>query len=494
MFAEHFTNTHKIEALQKSQAMIEFDLDGNILKANENFLTTLGYTASEVNGRHHSMFVEPAYARSEEYKQFWQRLRSGEFDRGEYCRLGKNGKEVWIQASYNPVKDRKGRVVSVLKIASDVTAQKLEAADAAGQITAIGRSQAVIHLQMDGTVIWANENFLAAMGYTLSEVQGQHHRMFVKPEEAVQESYRLFWDRLRRGEFFAGEFERYGKNGKEVWIHGSYNPILDAAGRPFKAVKYATDITEIVLKRREREQIEKSVDAGLQHIRSNLGEVRQKAAGVATATSQTAAVAQSVAAAAEELSSSIMEISESTTRARVSAATAQQEVLETTTRTHNMKDAANAMSSIVDFIEEIASQINLLALNATIESARAGEAGKGFAVVASEVKGLANQVAGATTKVGREISNMQEISKDITDHLEKVAGSVDDLLNGVASISAAVEEQSVVTREISQNMQSSSAAVEEVNNNLGAISQAMSEAADETAALAALSQNLRSLA
>lgn len=232
------------DAVNRSQAVIEFDPSGIILTANENFLKAMGYELSEIQGQHHRMFATPEYQRSREYSAFWEKLNRGELDAGEYKRLGKGGKEIWIQASYNPVFDEQGKLTKVIKFATDITQQKLDAANYSGQIEAIGKSQAVIEFDMDGTIIWANDNFLSCMGYNLDEIKGQHHRMFATPELAASREYLQFWDQLNRGEYSSGEYKRLGKHGKEVWIHASYNPILDLNGKPFKVVKYASDITK----------------------------------------------------------------------------------------------------------------------------------------------------------------------------------------------------------------------------------------------------------
>lgn len=233
----------QIEAIGKSQAVISFNLDGTIITANDNFLGAVGYRLEEIKGKHHRMFVAPEEANSAQYRQFWESLRTGHFQSGEYKRINKNGEEVWIQASYNPILDAAGHPVKVVKYATDITEQKQRSADYEGQISAIGKSQAVIEFNMDGTIIQANDNFLGAMGYTLEEIQGQHHSMFATTAIKQSGEYREFWQRLNRGEFFAGEFQRVGKHGKEVWIQASYNPIFNASGKPFKVVKYASDIT-----------------------------------------------------------------------------------------------------------------------------------------------------------------------------------------------------------------------------------------------------------
>lgn len=234
----------KYEAINRSQAVIEFKLDGTIVTANENFLAAMGYTLDEVQGQHHRMFVTPEDAQSPQYQEFWEKLGRGEFEMQEYKRVGKGGKEIWIQASYNPIFDKNRKPCGVIKFATDVTAQKFINANNESQIAAIGRSQAVIEFEMDGTIITANENFLGAMGYTLDEVKGQHHRMFVEPTDAQSIEYKTFWEKLGRGEYDAGEYKRLGKGEKEVWIQASYNPIFDMNGKPFKVVKYATDVTQ----------------------------------------------------------------------------------------------------------------------------------------------------------------------------------------------------------------------------------------------------------
>jgi methyl-accepting chemotaxis protein len=233
----------QVAAIRKSQAVIEFSMDGTVLDANDNFLKALGYRLEEIKGQHHSMFVEPAYKQSSEYREFWAALNRGEYQAAEYKRIGKGGKEVWIQASYNPILDPDGKPFKVVKFATDMTEQKLRNADYMGQIAAISKSQAVIEFKMDGTVLSANDNFLKALGYTLDEIKGRHHSMFV--DEAFRQSYEYkeFWAALNRGEYQAAEYKRIGKGGKEVWIQASYNPIMDLNGKPFKVVKYATDIT-----------------------------------------------------------------------------------------------------------------------------------------------------------------------------------------------------------------------------------------------------------
>ncbi|AWB66700.1 diguanylate cyclase [Saccharobesus litoralis] len=233
-----------LASLDKSQAVIEFNPDGTIITANANFLSAMGYRLEEIQGRHHSMFVDPQYANGQDYRDFWAKLNRCEFHQGEYKRFANGGREIWIQASYNPVVDEQGRLIKVIKFATDITSQKLAAADNQGQLDAISRSQAVIEFNLDGTIITANDNFLKTAGYSLSEVQGQHHRLFVDKEYAQSADYQAFWQQLSQGQFLAGEFKRVNKAGQTVWLQASYNPIYDMDGKPFKVVKYASDITQ----------------------------------------------------------------------------------------------------------------------------------------------------------------------------------------------------------------------------------------------------------
>ena len=415
----------KIDAILRAQAVIEFDMDGTIITANENFLKTMGYSLAEIQGKHHSMFVEPAVRESSSYREFWDSLNRGEYSAAEYKRIGKGGKEIWILASYNPTLDERKKPFKVVKFATDVTQQKLSTADLAGQISAIGKSQAVIEFNMDGSIISANGNFLNALGYSLDEVQGRHHSMFVDPAERNSAEYREFWAKLNRGEYQAGEYKRVGKGGKEVWIQASYNPILDLNGKPFKVVKYATDTTAQVIARMKSESVR--------------------------------GMMESVAAGAEELNASVREISEAMVKSKETATDAVQRVEKADEQAKRLSSAAESMSGIVEIIGDITGQINLLALNATIESARAGEAGRGFAVVASEVKNLANQAKQATDKITDEIGSLNGISGDVVQALNSIRQAIQNVSEYVTSTAAAVEEQSTVTSEMSTSMQRAAA-------------------------------------
>ncbi len=250
----------QIAAIGKSQAVIEFNMDGTIIQANDNFLNTVGYSLEEIQGKHHRMFVEPGYAQSPEYARFWEKLNTGEYEAARYKRIGKGGKEVWIEATYNPISDINGKFFKVVKYATDVTESMNREANHSAQIDAISKSQAVIEFNMDGTIIQANDNFLNTVGYSLDEVQGKHHRMFVESEYAQSPEYARFWEKFNAGEYEAARYKRLGKGGQEIWIQASYNPIFDLNGKPFKVIKYATDVTAEVEKEREVARLKSAVD------------------------------------------------------------------------------------------------------------------------------------------------------------------------------------------------------------------------------------------
>ncbi len=466
----------QIGAIHKVQAVIEFELDGTIIDANDNFLGAVGYSLEEIKGKHHRMFVEPEYAEGREYKQFWAGLAEGKFQAAQYKRVGKGGKEIWIQASYNPIFDPDGKPFKVVKYATDVTAQTIQNADFSGQLEAINKAQAVIEFDLNGNILDANENFTSTVGYSIGEIKGKHHSMFAEPEFARSTEYAEFWQKLGRGEFDAGEYKRIGKGGKEVWIQASYNPIFDPDGKPFKVVKYATDITDQVNRRDEEQRVGALVDDNLEKIVVAVSEVSEQASSAATASGQTSSTVQSVASAAEEFQSSAQEIARSMELSRSEVTNVMEEAKNADQSTKQLTDGAMAMNNIVEVINDIAGQINLLALNATIESARAGDAGKGFAVVASEVKSLANQVANATTQISNEITGMQTISNDVVERLSSIRTAVVAVESSVTSVAGAVEEQSATTQEITTSMQAAATAVDEINTGLGSISGAIANA------------------
>lgn len=457
----------ELAAIERSQGVIEFELDGTVIRANANFLDVLGYQQSEIVGKPHSLFVEPSERESASYAVFWEKLRRGDSQAGQFKRVGKDGREVWIEASYNPILDRSGKPYKIIKFATDITQQKAQHADRQGQIDAIRKAQAVIAFDLNGTIIEANENFLAVVGYSPAEIVGQHHSMFVEQSLRNNPAYVEFWAKLRKGEYQKGQFKRIGKGGREVWIEASYNPILDASGRPYKIVKFATDITAQMTLLAELKRL---MERNFGDIDGAVFRSSEETRSATQAAGNTANNVQTMAAAAEELDASVNEISHSMSKARTATDDAYAKVGAAGAVTQKLTTTATAMSGIVALIQNIASQINLLALNATIEAARAGEAGRGFAVVAQEVKNLAAQAAHATNQISSEIDNVQSASKQVADSLGTIQGSVETMRDYVVSTAAAVEEQSVVTREMSSSMQDAAEAVRAISQNVVLIS------------------------
>lgn len=442
-------------ALDKSMAVIEFKPDGTILDANENFLNTVGYDLDEVKGKHHSMFADAAYAASQEYKDFWKKLAAGEFEAAQYKRYGKGGKEIWIEASYNPIMSKAGKVYKVVKFATDITKQILKNAERESIVNAINRSQAVIEFTLDGTILDANDNFLGVMGYSLDEVKGKHHSMFADAEFAASQEYKDFWKKLAAGEFQAAQYKRYGKGGKEIWIEASYNPIFDAEGKPFKVIKFATDLTP-----RKEESLalandfESNVKTLVADVVSSIQQVQNTSNSLAASADDTSSRSNVVAATTEELSASIHEISTQVTNAVKVVGTAVEQTKISENLVSGLVEAAEKIGEVTALISEIADQTNLLALNATIEAARAGDAGKGFAVVASEVKKLALETASATGEIGSHINNIQGASETTAQAIRKVTNMIEQVNEISTAISSAVEEQSAATKDVATNITS----------------------------------------
>lgn len=426
-----------IHSLNKTNIMISFTTNGIVLDANENFKRFMGYDAEEIRGKHHSLFVDEQYAQSGEYEAFWERLAKGEAFTGEFKRFAKDGSEVWVHASYNPVFSADGKIEKIVKYASDVTPMKRASIEATGQIDAIHKSTAVIEFELDGTIIYANRRFLEAMGYTLDEVRGKHHSLFVWPEESSQEAYLNFWRDLARGEFASRIFKRKRKDGSPVWIQASYNPILGDDNKPFKIVKYASDITPLIKTQMAAQETMPMVDS------------------VAAAVSQMSVSIRSVAQQMDTSRAAVIQIAEGASTAASLA--------------NRLNDVMSTMEGITQAINAIAGQVNLLALNATIEAARAGEAGRGFAVVAGEVKNLANQTKNATSEISYQIAEVAAVGREVSETVNHVFDSARKVEHAIIEAAAAVDEQDRTTNDISDNTQTMAGAVENIVNQLTAI-------------------------
>jgi len=479
-----------LKALEKSQAIIEFDLEGRILHANANFLNAIGYGLNEIVGQHHRMFVTPAEANSAEYRQFWRNLAAGKFEQGQYKRLAKGGREIWIEATYNPV-FKGDRPYKVVKFATDITAMKLKSLDAEGKLAALDRAQAIIEFTPSGEILHANENFLAAMGYQLSEVVGRHHSMFCDRDYAASSDYRAFWQGLGTGQFVANQFTRFGKGGKKVHIQASYNPITDADGKVLKVVKFASDVTERIRVIEElgaglgrladsniRVTLDNPFSAEFEPLRrdfnASIGAFQETLAGVLDQTHELASNGNTMKHSAEELSNRThlqvsalektaaaladatqklraatertRETRQIATDARAAATSSVVVVRNTVSAMERIEGASNEIGKIIGVIDEIAFQTNLLALNAGVEAARAGEAGKGFAVVAQEVRELAQRSANAAKEikalVNTSASEVQEGVRlvgetgRVLQEIEKFVSAIDQNVDRIATSAA----------------------------------------------------------
>ncbi len=489
-----------LEALQKSFAIIEFEPSGKIITANPLFCEIMSCNLAEIQGRHHSLFAVPAEAGSQAYKDFWGRLNAGQFDSGEYKRVARDGREVWLQASYTPVLGG-GKVVKVVKLALDITKARMKAAEDASVLQAIFRSQAVIEFDLDGIIVEANDTFQQVSGYSRDELIGRHHRMLAEPAYAASQAYADFWQKLRQGEFLADEFRRVGKGGREVWLEASYNPIFDANGDVTRIIKFATDLTTrmanvafvgAALSRLAGGDLSARVEAALMPsldqlrvdfnaaaealhqalaqvsdgataIHASAADITRTSDDLSRRSEQQAASLEETVAALEEITSRVKQSAESASKtntvvsiARGEAEHSGQVVTQAIQAMTRIEKSSQEISQIIGVIDEIAFQTNLLALNAGVEAARAGDAGRGFAVVASEVRALAQRSAQAAKEIKALIStSTQEVSRGV--------GLVGETGVALRSIVEKVAEIDALVSEISESAQEQSTGLIEVN-------------------------------
>ncbi|MGH8150478.1 MAG: methyl-accepting chemotaxis protein, partial [Steroidobacteraceae bacterium] len=492
----------QVAAFGRMLPVIEFDLRGNVLRANRNFLNASGYTRAELRRAHHRMFVDPDYAGSAQYQDFWARLRRGEAQSAQYKRMQKSGRVVWVQATYYPILGLSGRPYKVVKHTVDVTEQMLKLSDGLGQLAAISKTQAVLELDLSGSILSANAKFLAMMGYGLDELRGRHHGMLFEPGSSESEEERALWVRLARGEHDAGRYKCMAKGGRIVWIQGSYNPILDAEGKPFKIVQYATDVTEQVqfageLRRAVQEthavvaaaaegdlthrlsvegktgelatlsqgvnalidcvaalvgrikDVAGEVQSGAEQIGSGNTDLAQHADEQATNLKKSAALMEQMAGSVKQTAQNVARANELVTAASDRAERGGSVVGAAVAAMGGINAAARKIADIIGVIDAIAFQTNLLALNAAVEAARAGEQGRGFAVVASEVRNLAGRSATAAkeikaliqdsvARVGEGSRLVEESGRSLAEIVEAVRKATDL----VAQIATASRDQS----------------------------------------------------
>jgi methyl-accepting chemotaxis protein len=435
-----------LEAIDTSYAYIEFDLGGHVLHANQNFLKTLGYALDEIKGKHHRTFVDAGYSSGHDYAQFWRDLNAGKPQNNVFKRITKAGREIWIQAVYAPVKDEMGRVVKIVKIATDVTAERLKAADHAGQLAAIGKAQAVIEFTLDGKVLAANDNFCGTLGYSEAEIKGQHHSLFVDPADRASPEYRMFWDKLGRGEFDAGQYRRIAKGGREIWIQASYNPIFDLNGKPFKVVKYATDVTAQVNAARMLEQAveqaqavttaAKSGDLGQRiPLDGKSGPIKSLCEGVNVLMETTSVIFDDVGRAFGGLSAG--DLSQRITRDY-------QGVFG------RLKDDANATSE---------------KLGAIIE-----DVGRVFSALAS---------GDLTQRISRDAEGVfDQVKNDANSTCEKLSGIIEEVRSAADALTGAANQVSATAQSLSQSASEQASSVEETTASIDLMSASITQNSD----------------
>jgi len=493
-------------AISRSQAVVQFDVSGKILEANKNFCDLIGYDSSEIVGRQHSMLVSPDHAQSSEYKEFWAKLGRGEFATNEYKRLAKGGREIWIQASYNPVVDAHGKVEKIIGISSDVTERKTRGSDAEAKFNAISRAQAVIEFSIDGNILTANENFMAVMGYRLDEIVGRHHSLFVESAYSQSAAYQDFWTKLRAGEFFSETFKRIAKGGKEVWLQATYNPVFDGNGKVYKVVKVASDISSTIQSINEvglglekmadgilYYRIEKPLASHLDKLRTDFNnaaemlrkamwdvgggamslerstnEIQASADELSKRTEQQAASLEETAAALDEITATVKKTADGARHAcevvggaKLGAEQSGAIVQRAIDAMNSIEKSSTQISQIIGVIDEIAFQTNLLALNAGVEAARAGEAGRGFAVVASEVRALAQRSAEAAKEIKSLIhASTSQVAEGVNfvnetgSALARIVGQVIEINSVVIDIAASAQEESTALSQVNSAINS----------------------------------------
>lgn len=507
---------NNLDAINKTQAVISFDMDGTILTANDLFLKTMGYKLEEIVGKHHSMFAPPGVAESQAYKDFWAKLNRGEFDTGEYKRIAKDGSEVWISASYNPILNSDGVPTRVTKFAEDIT-EEVKRRHEIEMISLVAEKSdnSVVITDANGLTEYVNNGFTRLTGYTLEDIKGKKPGELLQGKDTNPETVNQIRECIKAKEPFYEEILNYAKDGQAYWISLSINPVFDDNGNLIRFISIQGDVTANKLGYLEDERgmneavavLENLAEGGLDKrmegeytrafknikiavnetidkiknitmeivdatnaVKSASSEIADGSQDLAHRTEQQASTLEETAAAMEQLTGAVRQNTENAIEAnklssdtKADAERGGEIVKKSVEAVGTIKQSSEKISQIITTIEDIAFQTNLLALNAAVEAARAGEAGKGFAVVASEVRALAGRSADASKEISDLINKSVQDVNVGTELVNKSGESLQQIVTSVEKVAALIESIASASQEQSKGVDEINVAVSQID-------------------------------